>query len=235
MVAGVGVLAVIVTALWERRVAHPRIPPALFAYRAFTVMNLATLVVYAAFAASMVFVALFLQVTGGWDPLAAGAATMPISIVMFFLAGRFGGWANRLGAVRLMVGGMLVVAIAFALYALLPDHPDYLTQLGPIVLLQGLGMSMLVAPLTGTVLGAVPDASAGVASGINNAVSRTGGLLAVAALPMLVGLGERDYAVASHVSHAFHAAMGICAGLVALGALNTWIGLGGRDVTPDQA
>lgn len=195
------------------------IAPSLFASRAFTVINLATLVIYAAFTGGMVFLALFLQVTAGWSPLAAGAASVPISVVMFFLAARFGRLAVTVGARTLMAAGCCVVAASFAGMTFLPDDVAFWTQLLPLVVLQGFGMSMLVAPLTGTVLSAAPDSLSGLASGINNAVSRTGGLIAVAALPMLVGLVGSAYSRADAVATGFSRAMWWCAVLVLASAV----------------
>ncbi len=215
--------------LAERRSDHPMVPPSLFADRVFSVINVVTLAVYAALAGSMFFLAVYLQISAGWTPLEAGAATVPLSLIMLVLASRFGGVAARYGARLPMLAGCALLATGLGLLALAPDHPAYLTNLLPGVLLMGFGLSMLVAPLTGTVLAAAPDSEAGLASGINNAVSRTAGLLAVAALPLLVGLSGADYRVGHEVARAYRSALWVCAGLVLLGLLLT-LALGRKQV-----
>lgn len=223
--AVVGVVAGVAFVVAQRHASHPMTPPQLFASRVFTVINVVTLFVYAALAGSMFFLAVYLQVTAGWTPLEAGAATVPVSVVMLFLASWFGGYATRHGARTPMVAGALVLAAGLALLALAPDRPNFLLHILPGVLLQGFGLSMLVAPLTGTVLAAVPDSRSGVASGINNAVSRTAGLLAIAALPLLVGLSGDDYRIPHKVADAYRASMWWCAGWVLVGAALTFVGL----------
>lgn len=120
-----------------------------------------------------------------------------------------------------MVAGTVCAAAGFVLLGFAPRDPTYVTAVLPGIALVGLGLSMLVAPLTGTVLAAAPDALAGTASGVNNAVSRTAGLLAVAALPPLVGLAGEAYADPDAMASAYRAAMWVCAGLVAAGAVLT--------------
>ena len=198
------------------------VPPTLWRYRAFSVMNAATFVIYAAFAVSMVFLALFLQERSGWSALAAGASTVPVSLVMVFAASRAGRLAQRTGPRVLIAGGSVLVAVAFGLLALIPGDPSFLWHLLPLTLLQGAGMSLLVAPLTGTVLAAVPDDYAGTAAGINNAISRTGGLLAIAALPPLVGLRGADYNVPSQVEAAFRMGLWCCSGAMLVAAVIVW-------------
>lgn len=223
--AVVGLVAAFAFVVAEGRTPAPMVPPDLFTDRVFSLINLVTLFVYAALTGSMMFIALFLQVTAGWTPLAAGAATVPISAVMLVLAPRFGGVATRRGPRLPMVSGAVVLAVGLVLLARSPHEPGFLLDVLPGMLGMGLGLSMLVAPLTGTVLAAAPDSRAGVASGINNAISRTAGLLAVAALPLLVGLSGRAYADPTAVADAYRAAMWWCVALVTAGAVLTVIGL----------
>lgn len=223
--AVVGVLAAVGFVLVERLSSHPMTPPALFGSRAFTVINIVTLFVYAALSGSMFFLAVYLQVTAGWTPLEAGAATVPVSVVMLLLASWFGGYATRHGARMPIVAGCLVLTAGMALLALAPDDPSYPVHILPGVLLEGFGLSMLVAPLTGTVLAAVPDGQSGTASGINNAVSRTAGLLAIAALPLLVGLSGAQYKMPHLVGNAYREAMWWCALWVLCGAALARVGL----------
>ncbi|WP_195908114.1 MFS transporter [Nostocoides sp. HKS02] len=220
-----GLLALGGFVLVERSSPHAMVPPSLFRNRVFTTINLVTLVVYAGLAAALLFLVLYLQTVGGWSALEAGAATLPLSLVMLTLAGRFGGMAARSSPKPFMVGGTLVAAAGFALLAFASTDPLFLTDILPGITLVGLGLSLTVAPLTGTVLAAAPDELAGTASGINNAVSRTAGLLAVAALPPLVGLRGEDYANADVLAPAYRTAMLICVGLLLVGSALTAVGL----------
>lgn len=227
---GLGALALFVVI--ERRSGHPMVPPRLFASRTFTAINLVTLLVYAGLAAALLFLVLFMQVVAGWSALAAGSATLPLSLVMLVLASRFGALATAHGPKRYMIVGTLVAAAGFAVLGFAPTAPSYAVHILPGISLVGLGLAMLVAPLTGTVLAAAPDELSGTASGVNNAVSRTAGLLAVAALPPLVGLSGSDYADPVAMASAYRWAMWICAGLVAAGAVITAIGLRPAAPTP---
>lgn len=221
----VGVLALAGFVVQERRTRHPMVPPSLFTSRVFSTINLVTLLVYAALSAGLLFLVLFLQTVGGWSPLQAGLATVPLSLVMLVLAGRFGALAAKGSPRPYLVVGCLIGGVAFALLATSPREPSFWLHVLPGVTLLGLGLSVLVAPLTGTVLAAAPDELAGTASGINNAVARTAGLLAVAALPPLVGLGGADYASPDALAPAYRAAMLVCVALMIGGAALTALGL----------
>ncbi|MDQ1482950.1 MAG: hypothetical protein QOF35_1026, partial [Actinomycetota bacterium] len=118
-----------------------------------------------------------------------------------------------------------IAAVGLVLLSLLPRDPSYALNVLPGVVLLGIGLSMTVAPLTGTVLAAAPDELAGTASGVNNAVARTAGLIAVAALPVVVGLSGRQYADAASLAPAYRVAMLICAVIMACGAALTALGL----------
>jgi predicted MFS family arabinose efflux permease len=232
LVGVVGMLALGGFAWAEVHARAPMVPPSLFASRVFTTINLVTLLVYAGLSAALLFLVLFLQTVAGWSALEAGAATLPLSILMLVLARRFGNLAAKSSARPFMIGGTLVAAAGFALLALSPRDPSFVLHVLPGIALVGLGLSMTVAPLTGTVLAAAPDELAGTASGVNNAVARTAGLLAVAALPPLVGLGGADYASADALAPAYRIAMVICAGLLVGGAALTALGLAARERTP---
>jgi len=166
-----------------------------------------------------------LQVSGGYSPLEAGAATVPVSILMLLLSERAGALAGRLGA-RLMIGtGAIGCAAGLLLLAPIGRHPNFLTAVLPGIVVFGLGLCALVAPLTGTVLAAAPDRYAGTASGVNNAVSRAGGLLAVAALPLVVGLTGDEYAVPSALTPAYRNALFVCVALLLVGAAAAFAGI----------
>ena len=220
-----GVTGLVAFILAERRSAHPMMPTSLFASRTFSVVNVATFAIYAALSGTFLFLVLFLQVVSGWSALAAGAATLPLSVVMFLLASRFGALAARIGARSLLIGGPLTAATGLTLLSLLPGHPSYVPNVLPGITLVGLGLAMTVAPLTGTVLAAAPDELAGTASGVNNAVARTAGLMAVAALPVVVGLSGSQYADGASLAPAYRTAMLICAAIMACGAALTALGL----------
>lgn len=181
-----GVLAAIAFIAHEARTRAPMLPLNLFGHRNFAVGNIATLTMYAGLGGLTFILPLFLQQTGGYSAVAAGVALLPVTLIMFSLSRRFGGLADRIGP-RLPMGIGPLVAAAGALLLLRVDrHADYATQLLPAMLVFGLGLSITVAPLTSTVLGAVEPEHAGVASGANNAIARVAGLIAVAALGAIV-------------------------------------------------
>jgi EmrB/QacA subfamily drug resistance transporter len=220
-----GVLALVAFILIEHGSRHPMLPTSLFSSRSFSVINSVTFAVYAALSGALVFLVLFLQVVSGWTALRSGTATLPLSVVMLLLASRFGTLATRIGARPLMIGGPLVAATGFVLMSMTPSHPSFMVHVLPGVALLGLGLAMTVAPLTAGVLAAAPDELAGTASGVNNAVARTAGLIAVAALPALVGLSGSEYADAARLAPAYRTALLICAAAMVAGSALTALGL----------
>ena len=181
-----GVAMLVAFVLHERRSDHPMLPLSLFRSRNFAVGNVTTLLVYGGLGAATFFVAIFLQQVAGYSAVAAGLTLMPITVIMFVLSRRWGALSDRIGPRALMGAGPIVGGAGLVLMGRLGTEVDYLTDLLPAVLLFGLGLSMTVAPLTNTVLGAVPQRHAGVASGANNAISRVAGLLAIAAVGAIV-------------------------------------------------
>lgn len=202
----------------ERRSPHPMLPPRLFGNPQFGAANAVTFVVYAALGGVFFLLVVDLQVVSGFSPLAAGAALLPVTGLMLVLSARAGELATRIGPRLPMSLGPAIAAVGVALTLRLGEDASYLVDVLPAVVLLGLGLSLMVAPLTATVLGAAPDRDAGVASGVNNAVARTGGLLAVAVLPTLAGITGADYADPAAFHAGFRIAMAVCAGLLALGA-----------------
>jgi EmrB/QacA subfamily drug resistance transporter len=180
LVAGVACLATFVW--WESRTRAPLLPLSLFRSHNFSTVNLATLCVYAALGGSTFFITLFLQQVAGYSAFEAGAATTPITLMMFALSGRFGALASRIGPRLPMTVGPLFAAAALVLLVRLDATPDYFLDVLPSMVLFGLGLSMTVAPLTTAVLDAVDERRVGVASGVNNAVARVAQVLAIAAL-----------------------------------------------------
>jgi len=230
-----GVLCLVAFIVTERRSRAPMLPTMLFTSRVFNVINLVTFAIYAALSGTFLFLVLFLQVVSGWAALTAGAAALPLSLVMLLLASRFGTLATSIGARPLMIGGPLTAATGLVLLSLSPAHPSYVMNVLPGVTLLGLGLAMTVAPLTGTVLAAAPDELAGTASGVNNAVARTAGLMAVAALPVIVGLSGKEYADPVSLAPAYRTALLICAATMAVGSALTLVGLPGMRRTPEAA
>jgi EmrB/QacA subfamily drug resistance transporter len=171
----------------ERRTRAPMLPLSLFRRRNFAISNLATLTIYAGLGAAIFFLALFLQETAGYTALQAGLALMPLTALMFLLSRRFGALADRLGPHLFMsVGPLVAGAGLLVMAAVVNRHASYLAQVLPGLTLFGLGLSMTVAPLTATVLGDADERHAGIASGVNNAIARVAGLLAIAALGAVV-------------------------------------------------
>ncbi|WP_369132110.1 MFS transporter [Modestobacter sp. I12A-02662] len=214
-----GVAAAVAFVVQERRAREPMLPPAVFADRQFTGANLSTLAVYGAMGGFSFFLALQLQTVLGYGATMAGAATLPSIVLLTVLSARAGALAQRIGPRRPMSVGPLVAAAGLLWLSVVGARSSYWTDVLPGSVVFGLGMSLLVAPLTATVLGAAPDHLAGVASGVNNAVARAAGLLAVAGLPVLVGLSGDDYADPAAFSDGYRAAMWVCAGLMAAGGV----------------
>ncbi len=217
VLVGAGGVLLAVFVLIEMRSDHPLVPPALFASRVFTVANLVTLAVYAALGGVFFLLVLELQIVVGYTPLLAGLATLPVTLLMLALSAPSGRWAQRHGPRLPMTCGPLLAAGGLVLLQRVGPAASYPLDVLPGVLVFGLGLSLLVAPLTGAVLGAVSAREAGIASGVNNAVARTAQLLAVAALPGLAGISGAldDPAV---FDSGFGVAMWICTGLLLIGA-----------------
>src|SRR5690606_27915478 len=213
LLVGAGALLLAVFVLIEVRSDHPLVPPSLFASRVFTAANLVTLAVYAALGGVFFLLVLQLQLVAGYSPLLSGAATVPVTLLMLLLSAPAGRWAQRHGPRLPMTLGPLIAAAGLVLLLRIGPDAAYVVDVLPGVLVFGLGLSVLVAPLTGAVLGAVSRAEAGIASGVNNAVARTAQLLAVATLPGLAGIsGALDDPAA--FDSGFAVAMWICAGLL---------------------
>jgi EmrB/QacA subfamily drug resistance transporter len=182
----IGVVTLIAFVINERRATHPMLPLELFARRNFAVGNVTTLAMWGALNVSTFLVVVFIQQVAGYTPLEAGLAMLPITLLIFSLSRSFGALAERRGPRAFMGGGPIVAAVGLLLLTRLSPHAPYLTTMFPGVLVFGLGMSATVAPLTAAVLSSVPAGRSGVASGVNNAVARIAGLLAIAAVGAIV-------------------------------------------------
>ena len=214
-----GVLALAAFVRVERRSRHPLVPAALFADRQFTAANAATLFVYAALGGLFVLLVLQLQVVSGFSPLLAGTALLPVTALMLLFSARVGALAQRIGPRPLLTAGPLVAAAGVLLMLRIGPDASYLGDVLPATALFGAGLALLVAPLTATVLASAEDRYAGVASGVNNAVARAAGLLAVAVVPVVAGLGGDDYTDPPAFAAGFRTALFILAALLAAGAL----------------
>jgi dipeptide/tripeptide permease len=223
--AVLGIAGLVAFVARERRAAHPMVPPALFAAAAFRVVNVVTFFVYAALAVLLVFLVLTLQQQSGWSPAAAGSATLPFTAMLFLFSARVGGLSDRVGARLLLTVGPLTVAVGMLVLRRVDADLHYLADVLPGILLVGVGMTATVAPLTATALSTAPPGTTGLASGINNAVARTAGLLSVAVAPLLVGLTGREYEQPTAVGRSFDRAMVVCALLAALGGISAGVGL----------
>jgi EmrB/QacA subfamily drug resistance transporter len=213
-----GVVALVAFVLVEARHPAPLLPPGLFRWRPFAGVNAATLLVYAAISGVFFFLVITLQVVAGYSPLTAGIAPLPVTILMWLLSPRMGALGVRIGPRLPMTVGPLVCAVGAVLLAGIDSSSPYVTAVLPGIVLFGLGLSVTVAPLTTTALAAAPDRLAGVASGVNNAVARIAGLLAVAVIPLAAGVGA-SLTDPVTLQPANRAAMVLCAGLLAAGAL----------------
>ncbi|MFI6355671.1 MFS transporter [Streptomyces sp. NPDC050743] len=214
-----GVAAAVAFVQVERHRPDPMLPPDIFSSRQFTAVNLVTLCVYAAFGGFFFLTALQLQVVSGYSPLQAGTALLPTTALMLLFSARSGALADRTGPRLPLTVGPLLCATAMLLMLRVGKGADYLTDVLPALLVMGAGMVTLVAPLTATVLASVDTARAGLASGINNAAARAAGLIAVAALPLLAGMGPDAYRSPTAFDAAFDRAMPICAGVLVAGSL----------------
>ena len=181
---GVALLAAFVA--YERRAPAAMLPLGLFSRRNFSVGNIETFAMYGGLGVVFFLLVLFLQGVAGFSALEAGSASVPVTLVMFALAARFGRLADQHGP-RLFMGlGPLVSAAGLVLMMRLDASVDYFTDLLPALLVFALGLSMTVAPLTATVLADADDHNAGIASALNNAIARVAGLIAIAAIGALV-------------------------------------------------
>ncbi|MET9365408.1 MFS transporter [Streptomyces sp. NPDC006632] len=216
-VAGLGLGAAFVRR--ERRLPDPMLPPAIFRSRIFTAVNVVTVCVYAAFGGFFFLAALQLQVVAGYSALGAGAALLPTTVLMLLLSARSGELGQRIGPRIPLTVGPLLCAAGMLLMLRVGEHASYVRDVLPALVVLGLGMVTLVAPLTATVLASVDEGRAGLASGINNAAARAAGLIAVAALPLAAGMGPEAYRSAEEFGATFRRAMPMCAGALVLGSL----------------
>ncbi|MGX8906959.1 MFS transporter [Streptomyces netropsis] len=230
-VIGPAVAGVLLGAAFVHVEAHrpdPMLPPGIFSSRMFSAVNAVTVCVYAAFGGFFFLSVLQLQVVVGWSALAAGTALLPTTVLMLLLSARSGRIATRIGPRIPLTLGPLLCAAGMLLMTRAGPDAVYWRDVLPALVVLGLGMVVLVAPLTATVLASVDVARAGLASGINNAAARAAGLIAVAALPLLAGMGPDVYRDPAGFEDTFRRAMFWCAGTLVAGAGLAWWTVGTR-------
>ncbi len=174
--------------LAERRSQEPMMPLSLFRSRNFSGANLLTLLLYAGLGGSLYFLPFLLIQVHGYSATLAGSAFLPFVIITFLLSRWAGGLVTRYGAKLPLMVGPVVAALGFVLFALPGTEGSYWTTFFPAIVMQGLGMSLVIAPLTTTALNSVEGRHSGLASGVNNAVSRTAGLLSIPVLGIFIFL-----------------------------------------------
>lgn len=215
----IGIVGLVGFVVVERYGAHPMLPLDIFSSRQFTAANLVTFVVYAALGGVFFLLVVVLQTALGYSPVAAGAASLPVTALMLALSSRSGAVAQRTGPRIPLTVGPLLIAAGMLLMIRISPGASYVGAVLPAVVVFGLGLAITVAPVTATTLAAADERHAGVASGVNNAVARTAGLLAVALLPPIAGLTGNAFQQPDVLAAGFHTAMLVTAGLAAAGGL----------------
>ncbi len=218
-----GLAALIAFLVVERRSPNPMMPLSIFSSRQFSAANLVTFAVYAALGGFFFLFVAFLQIALGYSAIAAGAASLPVTMLMLLFSARSGALAQRIGPRIPLTAGPLVIAAGLLLLTRIDPGDSYVSSVLPGVIVFGLGLTLVVAPVTATVLAAADSRHSGIASGINNAVSRVAGLLAVAVLPLIAGLtGDAFYDPAA-MADGFQVAMVTCAALATAGGVLAWL------------
>jgi EmrB/QacA subfamily drug resistance transporter len=216
---GVGLVLLAVFILIEGRERQPMLPLGVFKSRQFSAANAVTFVVYAALGGLLFLVPVVLQVAHHYSPIEAGMSLLPVTFIMLLLSARSGALAARIGPRLQMTVGPLVIAGSFLLFTRVGASGNYLTAVLPAVVVFGLGVAVMVAPLTATAMGAAPAEHAGVASAVNNDVARAAGLIAVAVLPALAGITGDSYLHPAALAHGFKVAAMMAAVFCAAGGI----------------
>ena len=213
----VGIVAALLFVAVERRSRAPMLSLELFSIRNFSAANLLTLLLYAALGGGLFFFPLNLIQVQGYSATAAGAALTPFVLIMFVLSSWAGRLVDRVGSKLPLVVGPAIAACGFVLFALPGSGGSYWTTFFPAVVVLGFGMTVTVAPLTTTVMNSVGPDRAGVASGVNNAVSRTAALLAIAVFGVVIAAAGTSFVAG------FRWVLLISAGLALLGSASAWL------------
>jgi EmrB/QacA subfamily drug resistance transporter len=215
-----GAACLIAFVAWEARARAPMLPLRLFASRNFSTTNVETFAVYGGLSAWGFFLALFLQQLSGYSPFRSGLATLPVTLVLFTLSRYTGRWSAHYGPRLFMAVGPLLAGASLLALARMPVHLSYWIDLLPPLLGFSLGLALTVAPLTTTVLAEAGAGDAGIASGVNNAVARIAGLVAIAAIGLAASGGAHKL-----TAHGFHVAMVIVGALICAGGAIGAVGI----------
>lgn len=218
-----GIVGLATFVVVERRVPDPMLPLGLLADRRFAGANLTTVSVYAALNVVLFLLVLQLQSGLGYSALQAGASLVPVNVLLLTLSARAGRFAERVGHHVPMTVGPLIAAASLLLMARIGPEDAYVTTVLPAVTLFGLGLAVTVAPLTSAAIAAAPDRHTGIASGVNNAVARVSGLVAVASVPLVAGISGAGDVASGGLGPGFARAMVVSAGLLGVGAVTAFL------------
>ena len=230
-----GLVGLVAFVLAEHTSPNPLAPLEMFRSRQFSAANAATFVVYAALVGALFLLPIQLQQVVDLTPLESGAAIVPLTLVMLVLSSRSGRIAGKIGPRLPMTVGPIVMGLGLVLLSRVDAGAGYVADVLPGVLVFALGLAATVAPLTTTVLAAASENRTGVASAINNDIARIAGLVAVALLPTLAGIGEHDFDDPAAFSHGFHRAFLISAALCVAGGLLSFATIRRGDLTASGA
>lgn len=217
----VGILASFFFITHERKTLQPMLPLELFDVRNFKVGNIATFFIYGALALQGFLMVIFLQQTAHFSAVVAGLASVPVTIILFFLSSRFGELSGKFGPRFFMSIGPIVSGIGILLLLRVSLPVQFWTDLMPGIIVFGLGLAATVAPLTAAILGSIKPAQAGIGSAVNNALSRIAGLLSIAAIGIFIG---SDISLSG-----FHTGMIVCAVLLFTGGVISGIWIVNKD------
>jgi EmrB/QacA subfamily drug resistance transporter len=207
-----GILMLNFFVYYEKSIKNPILPLSLFKTRNFSAGNISTILIYGGLSVATFIIVIFLQQVSGYSALSAGLALLPITIIMFIMSPQFGKLAGKYGPRLFMSIGPIVAGVGFMLMLSTHAHVIYLSQLLPGVIFFAIGLSTTVAPLTSAVLGDVDPSQAGIASAVNNAISRIAGLITTAIIGLIVG--EKLNVVGFHHALMFTATLLFISGIV---------------------
>jgi len=228
----VGVIALSGFLAREATTKEPMLPLGIFASRVFSATNAVTFAVYAALGGIFFWLVLALQVVAGYTPLDAGVSLLPVTLIMLALSARAGALSQWIGPRIPMTAGPILAAVGVAALTRIGVDASYVADVLVPVSVFGCGLALTVAPLTATALASVPGSHAGLASGVNNAVARVAGLLAVAVLPLVAGLSGQSYTDPAVLEPAFRTVMWVCVGLLVTGGLLSAVSVRAPQISP---